>query len=39
VVTRVDIHPDRADLQFNKEGLVALIADTNDQRGAREVTA
>lgn len=39
VVTRVEVHPDRADLQFNKEGLVALIADTNDQRGAREVSA
>jgi DNA invertase Pin-like site-specific DNA recombinase len=39
VVTRADIHPDRADLQFSKEGMVALIAEMNDQRGAREVAA
>jgi DNA invertase Pin-like site-specific DNA recombinase len=39
VVTRVEVHPDRADLQFSKEGLVALIAEMNDHRGAREVAA
>jgi len=39
VVTRVEIHPDRADLQFSKEGLVALIVEVNDHRGAREVAA
>jgi hypothetical protein len=39
VVTRVEVHPDRADLQFSKQGLVALIADMNDHPGAREVTA
>jgi len=39
VVTRVDVHPDRADVQFSKEGLMALIAEMNDHRGAREVAA
>jgi len=39
VVTRVHIHPDRADLQFSKEGLVALMAEMNDHRGAQEVAA
>jgi DNA invertase Pin-like site-specific DNA recombinase len=39
VVTRVEVHPDRADVQFSREGLVALIVEMNDHRGAREVAA
>jgi hypothetical protein len=37
VVTRVEVYPDRADVQFSKEGLVALIAEMKDHPGAREV--
>jgi hypothetical protein len=39
VVTRVEVHPDRADVQFSREGLVALIAEMHDHRGAGEVAA
>ncbi|MGD0114004.1 MAG: recombinase family protein [Armatimonadota bacterium] len=39
VVTRVEVHPDRADVQFSREGLMALIAEMNDHRGTREVAA
>jgi DNA invertase Pin-like site-specific DNA recombinase len=39
VVTRVDVHPDRADVQFSAKGLAALIADMNVHQGAREVAA
>jgi hypothetical protein len=39
VVTRVEVHPDRADVQFSREGLVALIADMNDHGGAQEAAA
>jgi hypothetical protein len=38
-VTRVEVHPDRADVQFSREGLVALIAEMNDHRGAGEGAA
>jgi hypothetical protein len=39
VVTRMEVHPDRADLQFSREGLVALIAEMHDHGGTREVAA
>jgi hypothetical protein len=39
VVTGVEVHPDRADVQFSREGLAALIAEMNDHRGAGEVAA
>jgi len=39
VVTRVEVHPDRADVQFSREGLMALIAEMNDYGGAGEVAA
>jgi DNA invertase Pin-like site-specific DNA recombinase len=39
VVTRVEVHPDRADVQFSREGMVALIAEMDDHRVAREVAA
>jgi DNA invertase Pin-like site-specific DNA recombinase len=38
-VTRVEIHPDRADVHFSREGLMALIAEMNHHRGAGEVAA
>jgi hypothetical protein len=39
VVTRVEVHPDRADVQFSREGLAALVAEMNEHRGAEEVAA
>jgi len=36
LVTRVDIHPDRADLQISTAGLVALIADPTQHIRTRE---
>ena len=39
VVTRVDIHPDRADVHFSTEGLAALIGEMEEHRGTREVAA
>jgi hypothetical protein len=39
IVTRVEVHPDRADVQFRREGLVALIAEMHDHGGTREVAA
>jgi hypothetical protein len=38
-VTRVEVHPDRADVRFSREGLVTLIAEMSDHGGAREVAA
>jgi hypothetical protein len=35
----MEVHPDRADLQFSREGLVALIAEMHDHGGTREVAA
>jgi hypothetical protein len=35
-VTRVEVHPHRADVQFSREGLAALMTEMNDHRGAGE---
>jgi len=39
LVTRVEIHPDRADLQISSAGLVALIADPTHHTRTREAGA
>ena len=39
LVTRVEVHPDRADLHLSAEGLASLLAELGQRVGVREEAA